>query len=158
MGLGEIRLIAARTAGALAVEPASTTTTPSSPIWTAIFPPAPAIMKTLAGRTANTSSASDDALFEVWTAASIGRSRAMSRWTTPSATHAAAESARRPSRRPGASVTAVGPERSTGRRYQRTLEAELWSLVFGLWSLVFGLLVVDLSTLTSSVELRATGY
>jgi hypothetical protein len=43
-------LIAAMTAGALAAEPASTTTTPSSPTCTATLPPAPAIMKTL-GRT-----------------------------------------------------------------------------------------------------------
>src|SRR5262245_54830156 len=45
MGFGEIFLIAATTSDALAEEPASTTTTPSSPTWTPMFAPAPAIMK-----------------------------------------------------------------------------------------------------------------
>src|SRR5262245_46401096 len=54
MGFGEIFLIAATTSDALAEEPASTTTTPSSPTWTPIFAPAPAIMKKL-DRTSMTS-------------------------------------------------------------------------------------------------------
>ena len=39
MGFGEMRLIAASTAGALAADPASTTTTPSSPTCTPTFAP-----------------------------------------------------------------------------------------------------------------------
>src|SRR5439155_12988288 len=45
MGFGEIRLIAASTAGASAAGPASTATLPSSPICTPMFAPAPAITK-----------------------------------------------------------------------------------------------------------------
>jgi hypothetical protein len=44
MGLGEMLLIAASTFGASAADPASTTTTPSSPTWTAMFALAAAIM------------------------------------------------------------------------------------------------------------------
>src|SRR5437016_13862265 len=45
MGFGEMRLIAASTAGASAADPASTATTPSSPTCTPMFAPAPAITK-----------------------------------------------------------------------------------------------------------------
>src|SRR5262247_2383503 len=45
MGFGEMRLIAANTAGASAADPASTATTPSSPTCTPMFAPAPAITK-----------------------------------------------------------------------------------------------------------------
>src|SRR5207249_7023322 len=54
MGFDEMRLIAASTAGALAADPASTTTTPSSPTCTPTFAPAPAMTKN-EGRTSKTS-------------------------------------------------------------------------------------------------------
>src|SRR5689334_8624857 len=60
MGFGEMRLIAASTAGALAVDPASTTTTPSSPTWTPMFAPAPATTKN-EGRASRISRPSDGA-------------------------------------------------------------------------------------------------
>src|SRR5262245_24771259 len=53
MGFGEMRLIAASTAGVSAAGPGSTTTTPSSPTCTPIFEP-PAITKK-DGRTSRTS-------------------------------------------------------------------------------------------------------
>ena len=56
---------------ALAADPASTTTTPSSPTWTPMLPPAPAIMKKL-GRTSSTSRPSDDAAREACAASAIG--------------------------------------------------------------------------------------
>src|SRR5262245_37905999 len=45
MGFDEIRLIAASRAGALAADPASTTTIPSSPTCTPTFAPAPTTTK-----------------------------------------------------------------------------------------------------------------
>src|SRR5215471_164746 len=60
MGFGEMRLIAANTAGASAAVPASTKTTPSSPICTPMFPPAPAITKK-EGRTSRISRLFDEA-------------------------------------------------------------------------------------------------
>src|SRR5262245_52709051 len=45
MGFGDMRLIAASTAGAPAADPASTTTTPSSPTCTPMLAPPPAITK-----------------------------------------------------------------------------------------------------------------
>src|SRR5215813_6770146 len=61
MGFGEMRLIAANTAGASAAVPASTKTTPSSPICTPMFPPAPAITKK-EGRTSRISRLFDEAV------------------------------------------------------------------------------------------------
>src|SRR3954468_4036801 len=58
MGFGEIRLIAAGPPRAAPVEPASTTTTPSSPTCTLTFAPAPAITKN-DGRTSRTSRVDD---------------------------------------------------------------------------------------------------
>src|SRR5262249_14273766 len=55
-----MRLIAAKTAGASAAAPASTTTTPSSPTCTPMFAPAPAITKK-AGRTSRISTLFDGA-------------------------------------------------------------------------------------------------
>src|SRR5260221_8857397 len=60
MGFDEMRLIAASTAGALAADPASTTTTPSSPTCTPRFAPAPAMTKN-EGRTSKISRSLDDA-------------------------------------------------------------------------------------------------
>src|SRR5437667_11528408 len=60
MGFGEMRLIAASTAGASAAAPASTTTTPSSPTCTPMFAPAPAITKK-EGRTSRISRLFDGA-------------------------------------------------------------------------------------------------
>src|SRR5262252_1389413 len=60
MGFGERRLMAARTSGEAADDPASTTTTPSSPTWTPMFAPAPAMTKR-DGRTSRTSGAFDGA-------------------------------------------------------------------------------------------------
>src|SRR5215471_7501187 len=54
MGFGEMRLIAASTAGESAAAPASTTTTPSSPTCTPMFAPAPAMTKK-EGRTSRVS-------------------------------------------------------------------------------------------------------
>src|SRR6185436_13028884 len=54
MGFGEMRLMAASTAGAAAADPVSTTTRPSSPTWTPTLPPAPAMTKNV-GRTSTTS-------------------------------------------------------------------------------------------------------
>src|SRR5580765_3420046 len=59
MGFDEMRLIAASTAGALDADPASTTTTPSSPTCTATLAPAPAMTKN-EGRTSKTSRPLDD--------------------------------------------------------------------------------------------------
>src|SRR5215510_231374 len=61
MGFGEMRLIAASTAGTSAADPASTKTTPSSPICTPMFPPAPAITKK-ARRTSRISKLFDEAV------------------------------------------------------------------------------------------------
>src|SRR5205085_5344907 len=60
MGFGEMRLIAASTAGAPAADPASTTTMPSSPTCTPMFEPAPAITKK-EGRTSRISRLLDGA-------------------------------------------------------------------------------------------------
>src|SRR5215470_4123092 len=60
MGFGEMRLIAANTAGASAAGPASTATTPSSPTCTLMFAPAPAITKK-EGRTSRISRLFDGA-------------------------------------------------------------------------------------------------
>src|SRR5262245_46118011 len=60
MGFGEMRLIAASTAGVSEADPASTTTTPSSPTCTPMFAPAPAITKK-EGRTSRISRLFDGA-------------------------------------------------------------------------------------------------
>src|SRR5689334_18323280 len=72
MGFGEMRLIAARTAGASEVCPVSTTTTPSSPTCTPMFDPVPTITKK-EGRTSKTSrlfdgteAACEDDAFNGW--------------------------------------------------------------------------------------------
>src|SRR5262249_12060764 len=86
MGFDVIRLIAARTAGALAGDPASTTTTPSSPTWTPMFAPAPAIMKKL-GRTSITSRSPDDAAREACLGGELRGSTAALRSPDQNAAH-----------------------------------------------------------------------
>src|SRR5262249_15612320 len=78
MGFAEMRLIAASTAGASAADPASTTTTPSSPICTPMFAPAPVITKK-EGRTSRISRLFDGAAAAACDAAAFTGSRLLPR-------------------------------------------------------------------------------
>src|SRR6266550_4067125 len=85
MGFGEMRLIAASTAGASAAVPASTMTMPSSPTCTPMFAPAPAITKK-EGRTSRISRLLDGAAAACGAAAPSLRENAAAQIATTEAT------------------------------------------------------------------------